>query len=68
MEKIPISGWFLMSSRPALRPPLLNSKAFSQSLSSWRRIWNSSGESGLTILLEGCMDIFAGRFGRCNGR
>lgn len=52
-----------MSSRLALRPPLLASKAFSQSLSSWRIIWDSSGDSDWIVWLKSCMDIFAGRFG-----
>lgn len=52
-----------MSSRLAPRPPLLASKAFSQSFSSWRRLRDSSGGSELRGLLEACMGIFAVRFG-----
>lgn len=57
-----------MSSRLALRPPLLASKAFSQSFSSWRRIRDSSGDSDLRVLLKACIDIFAVRFGSYTGR
>ncbi len=57
-----------MSSRLALRPPLLASKAFSQSFSSWRRLRDSSGKSDLGGLLEACTGIFAVRFGSCTGQ
>ena len=57
-----------MSSRLALRPPLLASKAFSQSFSSWRSFRDSSGESDLRGLLEACMGIFAVRFSSYTGQ
>lgn len=39
IDDLPISGWHLMSSRPALRPLLLAANRFSHSLSSRRSAW-----------------------------